>query len=61
MDEKDKAALAILEEIIDLAAEFGWKAAIQENVDGQVIGMYLGLKQWVETKTGKAGTPKDIH
>jgi len=47
---KDDAALDCIEKMIDLADELGWKVVVQENTDGQIMGMYIGHSEWVESK-----------
>lgn len=49
----DEEVKDILENIVDLAQLLGWAAVISQTTEGNLIGMYLGPRAWLEGKTGK--------
>lgn len=52
----DTEAQQILESIVSLAAELGWVASIIQTSEGNMVGMYIGSPEWIESKIGKAKT-----
>ncbi len=46
----------ILEEIIDLARLIGWKTALAQDKNNQILGMYVGDEEWINAKLGNNKT-----
>lgn len=43
----------ILEQILELGSILGWETVIVQNSEGQILGLYMGSKDYVEDKKKK--------
>jgi hypothetical protein len=50
----DDETRQILEEIIDLARLLGWTSALAQDKNNQILGVYIGLEEWINAKLGKS-------
>lgn len=49
----DEEVRDILENIVELALVLGWESIISQTTNGNLVGMYLGPKAWLDGKTGE--------
>ncbi len=53
----DEEIEQILREIVELAYLLNWGTASVQTKDGELIGMYIGLPEWIKNKVGTPQTP----
>lgn len=53
----DEEVEQILREIAELCYLLDWGTASVQNKDGQLMGMYIGLPEWIQHKVGTPQTP----
>ena len=51
---------SILEEIIDLGRLLGWDSVLAQNKENAILGIYIGVPEWLKSKTG-SGDQKTTH
>lgn len=49
----------VLENILDLAHSIGWTSAMVQTKNGDLTGLYIGTKAWIDSKTNS--TTKPVH